>query len=122
MSNRRFANIIMVVFSKWWLLTPFLSIVGAVMALSLEPGDTLWVRIAVGSVWGCGLGLLSIPLSLPRTNRIRAGLLSALVVASVVAVTGVLLAWSPGNTVLACFAGAALGIVARLWAPYLTLV
>jgi hypothetical protein len=45
-----------------------------------------------------------IPLSMPRTQRVRAGLLSALVVASVVAVTGILLACSPEYTVLACFA------------------
>lgn len=124
MSKNRIGRVVFEVFSRWWLLAPLLSLVGAIMAWSRDPAgsDLSWARIGVGALWGLGLGILVVPLSMPRSKKKLALALSAVMVGLVLASTGVILGWSPAATAVAAVAGAVFGLLARWWAPYVTLV
>lgn len=123
MSRLRFANVVMTIFAKWWLLVPLLTVTGAATAFLKEIGQTnfTWSRIAVGAAWGTCLGLLSIPLSMPKARSIFAHLLAAPLVSLTLVVTGILMGWTLESIALAGAIGALIGLIARWWGPYATL-
>lgn len=79
-----------------------------------------WSHIAIGAIWGTCLGLLSVPLSMPKDRGIFANLVASLVVSLTLVATGTILGWTADSVLLAAFIGALLGLMVRWWAPLLS--
>lgn len=110
---RRPSFLVMLVFARWWLIAPLLALLGALGAWARQPGDVRWPEMFVGAVWGACLGLLSIPLSMEDLPKALGA--AALIVAGAGIAAALLLGWNP---FVAGVVGAALGLLARWWAPH----
>jgi hypothetical protein len=117
-------DIFIIICSKWWLLVPISTFCGALFAFAKESNtaEILWVHVIVGAIWGAGLGLLTIPLSLSKTRIVASSLFASLIMTSTIAATGLLLNWSYESIIIGMIVGALIGIFARWWAPQINLL